>query len=185
MRDSQIARNGCNQNAPAPLASAAPFSPATVEAAADLIVLGCTTGRRVVRLPLSNRQRVTVSATFSTAVGLLFCQPINFPAVALFHILGSHQAVQLWQFATMLSSYLLAVVLLVLLLLLSVTAPGSIHASCAAIPAPCDIHVHNKEQLLQRQAQRQLAGQCRPPLGRGRRAPVHCQNLCLHAVRHF
>jgi hypothetical protein len=68
MRDSQIARNGCRQNTPPPLASAAPSSPATVEAAAGLIVLGRTTGGRVVRLPLPNRQRVMVLVTSSAAV---------------------------------------------------------------------------------------------------------------------
>ncbi len=48
MRDSQIVRNGCHQNAPPPLASAAPSSPAAAEAAAGLVVLGCTIGGRVV-----------------------------------------------------------------------------------------------------------------------------------------
>jgi hypothetical protein len=67
-RDSQIARNDCHQNAPPPLASAAPSSPATAEAAAVLVVLECTTGGRVVRLPLPNRQRAAVLATSTTAV---------------------------------------------------------------------------------------------------------------------
>jgi hypothetical protein len=67
-RDSQIARNGCRQNAPPPLASAAPSSPSTAEAAAGLVVLGRTTGGRVVRLPLPNRQRVAVLATSTATV---------------------------------------------------------------------------------------------------------------------
>ncbi len=68
MRDSKIARNGCHQNAPPPLASATPSSPATAEAAASLIILGHTTGGRVVRLPLPNRQRAAVLATSTATV---------------------------------------------------------------------------------------------------------------------
>jgi hypothetical protein len=34
----------------------------------------------------------------------LLCRPINFPVVALFHVLGSHQAVKLWQSAMTSSS---------------------------------------------------------------------------------
>ncbi len=67
-RDSQIARNGCHQNAPPPLASAAPSPPATAEAAAGLIVLGRTTGGRVIRLPLPNRQKATVLAISTATV---------------------------------------------------------------------------------------------------------------------
>jgi hypothetical protein len=67
-RDSWIARNGCQKNSPPPLASSAPSSPAAVEATAGLVVLGRTTGERVVRLPLSNQQRATVSSTSTTAV---------------------------------------------------------------------------------------------------------------------
>ncbi len=67
-RDSRIARNGCRQNEPSPLAFAAPSSPTAAEATAGLVVLGCTTGGRVVRLPLPNRQRGAGLATSTATV---------------------------------------------------------------------------------------------------------------------
>jgi hypothetical protein len=68
MRDSQIVRNGCCQNAPPPLVSTAPSSPATAEAAAGLVVLGCTTGGRVDWLPLPNQQSTAILANSTTTV---------------------------------------------------------------------------------------------------------------------
>jgi hypothetical protein len=61
-------RNGCHWNLPRPLASAAPSFPAAAEAAAALVVVGHTTGARVVRIPLPHQQKGTGFATSTATV---------------------------------------------------------------------------------------------------------------------